>query len=141
MDGATAPPFNKRGENMSFVREVSTRGRSKLTDEQRIAAQDLLEKAKDEDSRMVTGVFNNLECQGGDVEFAYHKYKGEPTRVYHMEDGKEYTIPYGVAKHINEQCKYSRKQHNPVLQKTSSGDWKPVEGKPIVRYKFVSTDF
>lgn len=148
-------PFNKQGEKMSlisnqnsfgntlpsYVREVSTRGRSKLTEEQKIKAQDLLEKAKDEDSRMVKGVFTNIECKGGDIEFTYHKYKGDPTRVYRFEDGKEYEVPLGVAKHINS-CKYSRKAHNPnILQKNESGNWAPIDGKPDDRFKFTSTDF
>ncbi len=127
---------------MSFVREVSTRGKSKLTGEQKIAAEELLEKCKDEDSRIVKGIFKNLECKGGDVEFVYHKYKGEPTRIYHLIDGHEYELPFGVAKHLNNDCKYTRKAHDPnLLQKTASGDWKPIAGKPDERYQFVSTDF
>lgn len=127
---------------MSFVREVSTRGKSKLTAEQKIAAEELLEKCKDEDSRMVKGIFKNLECKGGDVEFAYHKYKGEPTRIYHLIDGQEYELPLGVAKHLNNECKYTRKVHNPkILQKTNTGDWQPIQGKPDERYEFVSTNF
>lgn len=127
---------------MSFVKEVNTQGRNKLTTDQKKKASELIEKNRKEDAKLVKGVFKNLECPGGDLTFAYHQYKGEPTRIYHLLDGKEYEIPIGVAKHINRSCKYTKKAHNPnILQKGLDGDWRPIEGKPVERYQFISTDF
>jgi len=122
---------------MSFVRQVSSSRKRKLTEKERKDAKDLLEKARSEDSRLVKGVFKNLECPGGDLQFAYGYYKEEGTSVYHFLDGKEYEIPLGVAKHINRQCKYKKSRH--LIDK----DGNPMigAGKPVERYQFVSTDF
>jgi hypothetical protein len=122
---------------MSFVKEVSTRGRNRLTEEEKKKSSALIEKHKKEDARIVKGIFKNLECPGGDVEFAYHKYPGEPTRVYRLVDGHEYDLPFGVAKHINQQCKYKKSKH---LVDTE-GNMMVTADKPIERYQFVSTDF
>lgn len=122
---------------MSFVKEINTRGRRKLTAEEKKKSAILIEKAKEEDSQIVKGIFKNLECPGGDLQFAYHAYKGESTRVYHMIDGKEYEIPMGVAKHINRQCKYKKSKH--LIDK--DGNSIITADKPIERYQFVSMDF
>lgn len=122
---------------MSFVKEITNYGKPKLNAEARKKASDLIEKARKEDSKLVTGVFKNLECPGGDLEFAYHKYKGEPTRVYRFLDGETYEIPLGVAKHINQQCKYKKSKY--LVDK--DGNRIITGDKPIERYQFVSTDF
>jgi hypothetical protein len=86
---------------MSFVKEISINNKKKITAEEKIAAEDKRQHALEVDSKMVTGIFKNLEAKGGDLEFSYRMYKEDPFRVYHFFDGKEYTIPLGVAKHIN----------------------------------------
>lgn len=86
---------------MSFVKDISINSKKKRSKEELIDAEDKRQKMMEDDSRMVTGIFKNLEAPGGDLEFTYRKYKEEPFRVYHFDDGKTYTIPIGVAKHIN----------------------------------------
>jgi len=122
---------------MSFVKEITITDRSKLGAEAKRKASAMLAKYREEDAKLVKGVFKNLEAPGCDLEFPYLKYKGEPIRVYTFEDGKEYTIPLGVAKHINQQCKYKR--HKWLVD----AEGKPMLGadKPTERYQFVSTDF
>jgi len=122
---------------MSFVREVLPTKREKLSSEAKKKASDLVEAARVEDARLVKGVFKNVESRGGDLTFTYRGYKGEPTRVYTLNDGEEYTIPLGVAKHINRQCKYEESAH--LVDK----DGKPIvgAGKPTQRYEFTSTDY
>lgn len=122
---------------MSFVKEITTFGKTKRTEEEKKKSSEMIETARKADAKLVKGVFKNLECPGGDLQFAYHAYKGEPTRVYHLVDGKEYEIPMGVAKHINRQCKYKRSKH--LIDK--EGNQMITADKPIERYQFVSTEF
>lgn len=122
---------------MSFVKEINLASKSKLTPEQKKKASDMIETARKIDAKLVKGIFKNLECPGGDLQFAYHQYKGEPTRVYHMLDGQEYEIPMGVAKHINRQCKYKKSRH--LVDK--NGNKMITADKPIDRYQFVSQEF
>lgn len=86
---------------MSFVREIITSKKQKLSDAEKIVAEDKRIEARDRDSQLVTGIFKNLEVPGGDLEFSYKMYKEENPRIYSFLDGQSYTIPLGVAKHIN----------------------------------------
>jgi len=122
---------------MDFVKEISVGNRRKKTKEEIKKATELLEKARAEDSKMVTGVFINKEVEGGDLSFTYKKYKEDPHRTYHFEDGKTYTVPLGVAKHINNQTKVKR--HSYLVDK--NGKKILGTGNPRQRYQFNSTEF
>lgn len=58
------------------------------------------------DNELVSGVFRYHELPGGCLEFVYRKYKGEPVDKYSLWDGQVYTIPVGVARHLNSNCAY-----------------------------------
>lgn len=66
---------------------------------------------KERDMKMVKGVFRCFEPMGGSVRLAYRKHKGEPIRNYDLKDGQEYTIPYGLAMHLRENCGYFTHGH------------------------------
>lgn len=122
---------------MSFVKEFNIGTRRKKTKEELIKAEEKRQKALEEDSKMVTGTFKNLEVKGGDVTFSYRKYKEEPYRKYHFEDGETYTVPLGVAKHIKEMTKV--KKHAYLVDK----DGKKIKGvgSHDQRYEFIPTEF
>jgi len=122
---------------MTFVQDINVGFHKKLSAEEKKKSSERIRKAHEEDSKLVKGVFKNIECPGGDLEFAIRLYKEDPIRKYHFIDGESYTIPLGVAKHLNRQCKYTRSKH--LVDK----DGNPMigAGKPIERYQFVSNDY
>lgn len=61
---------------------------------------------RDQDRVLITGKFRYLEMRGGTLKFSFRKYKGDPVERYELEDGKIYTIPYGVVKHLREEVWY-----------------------------------
>lgn len=61
---------------------------------------------KDKDAEKVKGIFKFYEVPGGSMDFVYRKYKGQKAEKYSMIDGHVYTIPLGVAKHLNNDCWY-----------------------------------
>lgn len=66
-------------------------------------------KFKDEqerDKQPVRGIFRFHEVPGGTMMFPYKKYKGEPVQKFTLKDGEVYSIPLGVAKHLNKNCWY-----------------------------------
>lgn len=66
-----------------------------------------LDYRRDKDKELVKGVFKFYEVPGGIMEFVYRKYgKKEVPQKYSMIDGQVYTIPLGVAKHLNNDCWY-----------------------------------
>ncbi len=96
---------------MSFIQEFRVTPKSKRSKEELIKAEDMRLQARDEDSRVVTGIFKNLETKGGDITFTYRKYKEDPYQTFHFEDGKSYSIPIGVAKHLKEMTKVKRNEY------------------------------
>lgn len=74
-----------------------------------------MKRMRDRDAEMVTGVFKNLEHQGvgggrGALVFSYKFYHGDENVIYELLDGERYTIPRGVARHLNNNCYYKEYQ-------------------------------
>jgi hypothetical protein len=55
---------------------------------------------------MVKGIFRYHEVPGGAFEFVYKQYKEDDVEKFTMVDGHVYTIPLGVAKHLNNNVWY-----------------------------------
>lgn len=65
-----------------------------------------LEFQRKKDREMVRGIFRFHEVPGGHMEFMFKKYKKDPLEKFSMTDGEVYTVPLGVAKHLNTNCWY-----------------------------------
>lgn len=65
-----------------------------------------IEMARKKDREMVKGKFKFYEVPGGTMSFSYKKYKEDPVENFSMVDGQIYTVPRGVAKHLNSDCWY-----------------------------------
>ena len=67
---------------------------------------------RDKDKEKVRGMFKYYEVPGGQFSFVYGPiYKGDTTERYDLEDGKIYTLPLGVAKHLNKNGWYPEHKH------------------------------
>lgn len=96
-----------------------------------------LKYQQDKDKEMVKGIFRFYEVPGGGMGFVYKKYKGDPVERYDFVDGQVYTIPLGVAKHLNKSGWY------PVHQYALNDEGKPTMkiGQKVRRYGFQSLEF
>lgn len=61
---------------------------------------------RDKEREKVKGIFRFHECPGGTMSFVYQAYKEDQTERYDLTDGEVYTIPLGVARHLNKNCWY-----------------------------------
>lgn len=61
---------------------------------------------RDKDREMVKGIFRFHEVPGGQMDFVFKKYKEDPLEKFSLKDGEVYTLPLGVAKHLNSNCWY-----------------------------------
>jgi len=61
---------------------------------------------RDKDREMVKGIFRFHEVQGGTLSFVVKAYKEDPLERFDLVDGCVYTLPLGVAKHLNKNCWY-----------------------------------
>lgn len=92
---------------------------------------------REKDSEMVRGIFRFHEVPGGKLAFPYRAYKGDHVEKYSLVDGQEYTIPFGVANHLNKRCWYP--EH--AYQLDAEGNPKVRVGKKIQRLSFQSLEF
>ena len=59
---------------------------------------------RDKAAEKVTGIFRFYEVRGGSISFNFREYKpehGTGIEQYDLVDGETYTIPLGVARHLN----------------------------------------
>jgi hypothetical protein len=70
-----------------------------------------LELQRERDRKMVKGKFMFHEVPGGTLAFNFHKYKGDPVEKFELVDGEIYTLPLGVAKHLNNNVGYPIHAH------------------------------
>lgn len=124
---------------MSFVKDIALGAKQKRTKEELKKAEDLRVKARDEDSKMVTGVFHNLEAPGASVEFSYRKYKEDSHKTYTLQHLQKYTIPIGVAKHINNMTAVPIRDYVDNPDGTKSLYTRITSKRQ--RYQFLSTEF
>jgi len=66
---------------------------------------------RDKDKEKVKGIFRYYEVPGGQVSFMFRAYREDRIERYDLLDGEIYTLPLGVAKHLNNNCWYPRYGH------------------------------
>lgn len=92
---------------------------------------------RDKDREKVKGIFRFFEVPGGSMSFVIKMYKGDPVERYEFQDGLTYTVPLGVAKHLNKNGWY------PVHQHALDDDGKASVriGQKVRRFGFQSLEF
>ncbi len=121
----------------SYAKEITIDKKVPLNELQRKEAREKLNKQYKEESKIVKGVFKNIECPGGTLEFPYKKFPQDPIILYKLEDGQSYDVPLCVAKHINNQC--VEKKHEYIVD--AKGNKTIDVNKKRQRYQFLSTEF
>lgn len=96
-----------------------------------------LKYRRDKDQEKVRGIFRFYEVPGGLMSFVFKEYKDVPVERFDMIDGQVYTIPLGVAKHLNKNGWY------PVHQYMTDENGKPIAkiGQKVRRFGFQSLEF
>lgn len=92
---------------------------------------------RDKDREPVKGIFRFYEVPGGSLNFVFRKYKEDNVERYDLIDGDVYTIPLGVAKHLNTSGWYPVHAH----QQDEQGRYVATIGKKVRRYGFQSLEF
>jgi len=90
------------------------------------------EEMRQEDAKKVKGKFRCYKPPGGNVEFYFRLWKGDPIEKYTLVDGQEYDLPMGVIKHLNENCYEEDKE----FMLDANGDKIRGAGKKNYRFSF-----
>jgi len=100
-----------------------------------------LESKRVEERNIVRGIFRFHEVPGGQLDFMYRKYKGDPLEKFSMKDGEVYEVPLGVARHLNTNCWYPVYGHNDKAQQDVAGSAAMSIKEKVRRCSFQSLDF
>ena len=116
------------------VREISKKPKNSLPPGER---DELLKKMRKEDDKLVTGMFEFLDAQGGWLEFTYRKYPGEPIQIIKMIHGEICDLPMGIVKHLNNTKKKVRRYN---MELPAHGHRTPRSYETISRVRFTPTN-
>ena len=103
-------------------------------------------KDRDRKRELVKGIFHNHELPGGALAFPYREFKGDPIVTWEFVDGGVYTIPLGVALHLNKNCWYPEYEFKKGLDGikggygTDSSSYMQISRK-VKRFSFESLEF
>jgi hypothetical protein len=127
--------FVWEGEKFSSL--LKKGNQMQATDAKKKKPKQNLKYLQEKNREKVKGIFKFYEVPGGSMGFVFKEFKGDPVEKYEMVDGQVYTIPLGVAKHLNKNGSY------PVHAYTMQDDGKPVMqiGKKVRRFGFQSLEF
>ena len=98
---------------------------------------ELVKKMRKEDDKIITGMFEFLDAQGGWLEFAYRKYPGEPSQMIKMIHGDICDLPMGIIKHLNNTKKKIRRYS---MELNPDGKKIPRSYEVVSRVRFTPTD-
>lgn len=92
---------------------------------------------RDKDREMVRGIFRFHEVPGGTMMFSVKIWKNDQVENYTLKDGDVYSIPLGVARHLNKNCWY------PVHAYAKDENGHPIQkiSQKIRRCSFQSLEF
>lgn len=98
--GGLRPPFFNQGDKMKII-EVRSRTISTMTTEQKQKNAEKIKKLQKDGEKVIKGMFEFVDAQGGWFDFSYRFYPGEPIRTVKITHGEIIDIPLDVAKHLN----------------------------------------
>ncbi len=115
------------------VRSITKRIRNTLPQEDR---DKLVKKSRHEDDKLVNGMFEFLDAQGGWLEFTYRKYPGEDIQIIKLIHGEICDLPMGLVKHLNNTKKKVRRYN---MEIPHQGSRPPRSYEVISRVRFTPT--
>jgi hypothetical protein len=92
---------------------------------------------RDKDREQVQGIFRFFEVPGGTMNFSIKIWKEDQVENYALQDGAVYTLPLGVAKHLNKNCWYPIHAH----ASDEKGNQQQKVGQRVRRMGFQSLEF
>lgn len=115
------------------VREINKKSKKSLPPLER---EELIKKMRKEDDKLVTGMFEFLDAQGGWLEFAHRIYPGEPIQMIKLIHGEICDLPMGIVRHLNNT---KRKIRRYSLELPANGQRIPRSYDTVSRVRFTPT--
>lgn len=120
------------------VIEITGKSRGAVSDQQRAEVQEKIKKMRKEGEKMVKGMFEFIDAQGGWFDFNYRFFPGDPIRTIKLVHGEICDMPMILAKHLNNCYKKVR-----LPPKELDENGRPVQGGSVTklsRLRFTPVD-
>ena len=115
------------------IREINKKHKNTLPALER---EELVKKHRKEDDKMVTGMFEFLDAQGGWLEFTHRKYPGEAIQIIKLIHGEICDLPMGIVRHLNNTKKKVRRYSMAIPE---NGQRIPRSYDTVSRVRFTPT--
>ena len=112
------------------VREINKKLKNTLPAQER---EELVKKKRKEDDKMITGMFEFLDAQGGWLEFSHRIYPGQPIQIIKLVHGEICDLPMGIVKHLNNTKKKVRRYS---MELPAQGQRIPRSYETVSRVRF-----
>lgn len=123
----------------SYAKTITIDKKIPLSKERKEEAKQKLAEEYKKESKIVKGIFKNLECKGGTAQIAWRKFPQDDVTLFTFEDGKTYDIPLCLAKHINNDC--CIQPHEYLTNLNGDRIVSQNREKAFQRYEFTSTEY
>lgn len=98
-----------------------------------VKTEELTKKLRKEHERMVKGMFEFIDAQGGWLDFSYRYFKEDPIRTIRLTHGEIVDLPMGIVRHLNN-CVKKIRTISPSLDENSRGIPSTVTKQSRVRF-------
>lgn len=102
--------------------------------------EELEKKARKESEKMVKGMFEFIDAQGGWLDFNYRIFKGDPILTLRLMHGETVELPMGIVKHLNNTKKKIRKWGGDSRGIDISNRGVPAEYETVSRVRFTPVE-
>lgn len=83
------------------IKEISSSKYKLPSESERAKAKEKMDKMRKEGEKLVKGMFEFLDAQGGWLDFSYRFFPGDPIRTVHIVHGEIVDMPMHLVKHLN----------------------------------------
>ena len=83
------------------VKEINNQKFRLPSESDRNSAKEQITKLRKEGEKMIKGMFEFTEAQGGWLDFSYRFFPGEPLRTVRITHGEITDVPRVLVKHLN----------------------------------------
>lgn len=83
------------------VTEINAQKYRPPSDAEKTKAKEKIEKMRKEGEKLVKGMFEFIDAQGGWLDFSYRFFPGEPCRTVRIHHGEIVDLPMILVKHLN----------------------------------------
>lgn len=108
------------------ILEINSHKYKLPSESEKAKAKEKMEKMRKEGEKLVKGMFEFLDAQGGWLDFSYRFFPGEPCRTVRINHGEIVDLPMVLVRHLNNIWK---KVRVPNREMTEDGRFK---GAPYI---------